>query len=192
MSRHDPPFDPRIDGMGTPAYVTQAFIESDRSTLRIAQIEVQNGQTDLAGEDLDLQHDPAADTAAARPGRNERAGQGSAEGLRFVVPRRPADLCRAGDNAVETPGDEPALRNEQHAFPIILQHLPRWRLEPTKPAAFDDRVFGRLAEIVEIGAGIPGHPLDRDCRARALLLGHGHHRKKFPISRSPASWLFSG
>src|ERR1700751_4248043 len=140
MSRHDPPFDSRIDGMGAPAYVTQAFIESDRCTLRIAQIEVQNGQSDLAGEVLDLQHDPAAATAAARPGRNERAGQGSAEGLRLVVARPPAELRGAGDNAVQTPGDEPALGNEQHAFPIILQPLPRWRLEPTKPAAFDNCV----------------------------------------------------
>jgi hypothetical protein len=37
---HDPPFDPRIGGMGAPADVTQALIESDRGALRIPEIEV--------------------------------------------------------------------------------------------------------------------------------------------------------
>src|SRR5271169_1075263 len=192
MPPHDPPFDPGIDGMGAPAYVPQTLVESDRGALGVAEIEVQNSQTDLAGEALDLQHDSATDTAAARPGRDERAGQGSGKGLRLVVARRPAELRRAGDNPVETPDHEPAVGNKQHALPIILQHLPWWGLEPTKPAAFGDCIFGRLAEIVEIGAGVPGHPFDRDRRAGAWLLGHGRHRKKFPISRSPASWLFSG
>src|SRR5271166_5137754 len=89
MPRHDPPFDPSIDGMGAPAYVAQTLVESDRGALGVAQIEVQNSQTDLAGEILDLQHDSAADTAAACPGCHERAGQGSGKDLRLVVARRP-------------------------------------------------------------------------------------------------------
>ena len=128
MPRDDPAFDLRIDGMDAPADVAQALVEPDRGTLGVAQIEVQDRQTDLSGEALDLQHDAATDAAAARPGRDKGAGQGSGEGLRLIVARRPAELRRAGDDAVEPTDDEPALGNQQHAFPIILQHLPRRRL----------------------------------------------------------------
>src|SRR5271165_6997932 len=178
--------------MRAPADVAQTLIQPDRCALRVAQIEVEDGESDLLGETLDLYHDLAAETAAARPGCHEGAGQGSGKGLCLVVARRPAELCRAGDHAIEAAGDEPALGDEQHAFPIALQHLPRWRLEPAEPAAFGDRALGRLAEIVEIGAGIAGHPLDRDRRTGNSPIAHGRHRKKFPISRSPAAWLFSG
>ena len=164
VTRHDPVFDPGIDGMGAPAGVAQALVESDRGPLRVAKIEVENRQTELTGKVLDLEHDATADAAAARPGRDECTRHGAGEGLRLIVARRPAELRRAGDDAVETAGNEPAVGNEQHALPIILQHLPRRRLQPAEPAALGDGTLRRLAEIVEIGSRIPGHPFDRDRR----------------------------
>ena len=82
------------------------------------------------------------------------------------------ELRRAGDDPVEPADDEPPLGHQQHALPVILQHLARRRLEPAEAAALDDRRLGRLAEIVEIGAGALRQPLDRDLgrrRFRSLM-----------------------
>ena len=54
MPRHDPFFDPRIDGMGAPANISQALVEPDRRALRVAQIEVKDRQADFAGEPFAL------------------------------------------------------------------------------------------------------------------------------------------
>src|SRR5438128_3189559 len=191
MPRHDPALDLCVNRVGAPAPITQALVEPDGRTLGVAKIEVENRQAELSGQLLDLAHDAAAEPAAARPRRNKGAGQGPGEGLRLVVARRPAQLRRAGDDAVEPADDEPALGDEQHAFPIILEHLSRRRLQPAKPAALGDRALGGLAEVVEVGAREFGQSIDRDGSGSSHI-AHGRQRKKFLISRSPASWLFSG
>ena len=192
VAGHDPAVDPRIDRVGAPAAIAEAFIKRNRRALGVAQIEVEHRQPQFAGKTLDLDDDAAAETVAARPGRDEGAGENPGEGLRLVVARRPAQLRRAGDDPVETADHEPALGHQEHALPVILQHLARRRLEPAEPAALGDGALGRLAQIVELVARIAGQPLDRDRRIGALPAAHGRHPRKLPIMRSPASWLFSG
>ena len=103
------------------------------------------------------------------------------------------ELRRAGDDAVEPADDEPALGDQQHALPVILQHLPRRRLEPAETAALGDGALGRLAQIVEIGAGILGQALDRDALPDSLRISlMDASAESCAISRSPAIWLFSG
>ena len=151
MPRYDPAIDLRVNRVRAPAPVAQILVKPDRRALGIAKVEIEDRQADLPGELLDLAHDVAAKSAAARPRRDKGAGQGSGKGLRLVVARRPAQLRRAGDDAVEPADDEPALGDEQHALPIILEHLPRRRLQPAEPAAFGNGALGGLAEVVEIG-----------------------------------------
>src|SRR5215472_16507628 len=191
MPRNDPALDLSVGRVSAPASVAHVLVESDGGTLGIAEIEIEDRQAELPREALDLAHNPAAQSATARPGRDKGAGQGSGEGLRFIVARRPAQLRRAGNDAVEPADDEPALGDEQHALPIILEHLPRRRLQPAKPATLGNGALGGLAEIVEIRAGKLGQPIDRDCSGSSHV-AHGRQRKKFPINRSPDSWLFSG
>src|SRR5205823_3703953 len=102
---------------------------------------------------------------------------------------------RAGDDAVQAADDKTPLGHQEHALPVIFQHLAGRRREPAKPAALDDRALGRLAQIVEIAAGILREAADRDPPGRsadAAALAHGRHSRKLAISRSPAIWLFSG
>src|SRR5215468_10060221 len=99
--------------MGAPAGVAQTLVEPDRGPLRVAKIEVENRQAEFMGKVLDFEHDSAADAATARPGCHKCTCHGAGEGLRLIIPRRPAELRRAGDDAVETTGNEPAVRNEQ-------------------------------------------------------------------------------
>ena len=192
MARHDPALDPRIDGVGAPAAIAEALIEPDRRQLGVAQVEIENRQPQFPREPLDLAHDGPAQTVAARPGRHERAGHGAGKSLRLVVARGAAQLRRAGDDPVEAADHQPALGDQQHALPIIFEDLTRRRLEPAEPATLGNGALGRLAEIVEIVAGIAGKPLDRDRRRGVRPAAHGRHRRKLPISRSPACWLFSG
>ena len=192
MARNDAVFDPRIDRMGAPAPIAEAFIQPDRRLLGIAQIEVQHGKPQFAGEPFDFQHDVAAETMAARPRRHKGAGQCPGKGLGLVVARRAAQLRRPGDDAVEAADHHPTLRDQQHALPIVFENLARRRLEPAKPAALDNRTLGRLAQIIEIGARILGQPFDIDPGPDILPVAHGFHRRKLPISCNPAAWLFSG
>src|SRR6185437_1663961 len=128
---------------------------------------------------------------AARPGRDKGGGQRAGEGLGLVVARRAGKLHRSRDDLVEPPDDEPLLRDQQHAFPVGFENVARRRLEPAEPAAFADRALGRVAQIVEIGAGVFGQQLDPDI-ALGDPLAHGRHPRKLAIRRSPAAWLFSG
>ncbi len=98
-------------------------------------------------------------------------------------------MPQASDDPVEPADDKAALGHQKHTLPVIFQHLARRHLEPAKAAALQNRAFGRLAQIVEIGTGILGEALDREPSGRS---GHGRHRRKLAISRSPAIWLFSG
>src|SRR5215471_6199480 len=191
MPRHDPALDLRVDRVCAPPPVPQILIKADRRALGIAQVEIEDRQAEFPGETLDFAHYAAAETASARPGSDEGAGQGSRERLRLVVARCPAELRRAGDDTVEPADDEPALGNEQHALPVIFQYLPRRWPQPTKAAALSDGTLGSLAEIVEIGARELGQPIEGDGPG-SLQIVHGRQRRKFPINRSPASWLFSG
>src|SRR4051794_35690939 len=98
MAGNDAPLDLGIAGMGAPAPVAETFVKPDRGTLGVAQIEVENDQPELAGEPFELDYDAAADAAAARPGRDKGAGDGTGESLRLVVARRARQLRRAGDD----------------------------------------------------------------------------------------------
>src|SRR5689334_2001678 len=71
MPRHDAPFDLGIARVRAPAVVPEAFVEPDRGALRVAQVEVQHNQIQLARQRLDLGDDRVADAAPARPGRNK-------------------------------------------------------------------------------------------------------------------------
>src|SRR5579862_413623 len=195
MPEDDAALDPGVARVGAPTQVAKALVEPDRGALRIAQVEIEHDEAEFAAQPLDLRDDPPGDAAAARPGRDKGGRDGAGEGLRLVVARRPRQLHRAGDDPVEPADHQPPLRHQQHAFPIILQYLARRHLEPAKAAAFLDRALGRLAQIVEIGAGILRQVLDRDLAGRpgyASLAAHGRHARKLAISRSPAIWLFSG
>src|SRR5580658_7524750 len=150
VTRHDPAFDLRVDRVGAPAAIPQTLIEADRSLLRVAQIEVEDGQPQFPAEPLNLQHDAAAEAVAAGPRRHERARQGTGEGLRFVVARGAAELRRAGHDPLQAADDEPALRYQQHALPIIFQDLTRRRLQPAESPTLGDSALGRLAKILEI------------------------------------------
>ena len=108
MPGDDPALDLCINWVGAPASVAHVLVESDSGTLSIAEIEIEDRQAELSREVLDLTHNPAAQAATTRPGRDKGAGQGSGEGLRFIVARRPAQLRRAGNDAVEPADDEPA------------------------------------------------------------------------------------
>ena len=191
--------------MRAPAAITQAFVQRDRGALRVAQVQVQHDEPELARQRLELGDDRMADAAPARPRRDKSGRDGAGESLRLVVARRPRQLHRAGDDAVEPSDDNLPFRYQQHALPVILQHLTRRHLDPAETAAFDDGALGCLAQIVEIGAGILRQALDGDAPGRpdcrvlmdALIDAswtppHGRHRRKFAISRSPAIWLFSG
>ena len=152
--------------MRAPAAIAEAFVEPDRGALRVAQIEVQHDQPQFARQHLDLGDDCVTDAAAARPRRDKSGGDGAGESLRLVVARRARKLHRAGDDAVEPADDELSLRDQQYALPVILQHLTRRHLDPAETAAFEDRALGRLAQIVEIGAGILRQALDGDAPGR--------------------------
>src|ERR1700744_3506959 len=98
MTGHQAPIDARIGRMRAPTAVIQALIEADRRALRIAQVEVEDRDAELAREKLDLVHDAVAEPVPARPGCHKGAGQGAGKGLRLVVARRAAELRRAGDD----------------------------------------------------------------------------------------------
>ena len=106
MPRHDAALDHGIARVRTPAAIAETFVEPDRGALRVAQIEVQNDKPQLARQRLDFANDRVADAAPARPGGHESAGDGAGEGLCLVVARRPRELHRPGDDAVESPDDE--------------------------------------------------------------------------------------
>src|SRR5689334_8453574 len=124
MPSYDPAVDLRVSRVRAPAPVPKILVEPDRRALGFAQIEIEDREAEFPSELLDLADDAATEPAAARPWRDKGAGQGPGEGLRLVVARRPAQLRRSGDDAVEPADNEPALGNQQHAFPIIFQHLP--------------------------------------------------------------------
>src|SRR5438270_12506910 len=183
--------DQRVERVRAVAVVTQGLVKMDRRTLGVAQVEIEHQESLFARQLLDLQDDAAADPVTARPGRDKGAGHSAGHRLRLVVARRAGQLGRTADHSVEPADDEAALGDQQHALPVVLQQLARGRLEPAEAAALDNGAFGRLAEVVEIGAGIAGQALDPHL-AEHLRLAHGRHRKKLAISRSPACWLFSG
>src|SRR4051794_3991933 len=130
MPRHDAPLDLGIARVRAPAAIAEALVEPDRGALRVAQIQVQHDQTQLARQHLDLGDNGVADAAAARPRRDKSGGDGAGESLRLVAARRPRELHRSGDDAVEPPGDELSLGDQQYALPVVLQHLPRRHLDP--------------------------------------------------------------
>ena len=185
MPGYELALDQGVEGVGAPAPVAQRLVKMDRRPLGVAQVEIEDQEAELAGQLLDLADDAAADPVAARPGRDKGAGHGAGHRLRLIVARRARQLGRAADHAVEPADDEASLRDQEHALPVIFQHLARRRLEPAETAALDDGALGRLAKIVEIGAGISGQALDFDL-AEHLRFAHGRHRKKLAIRRSPA------
>src|SRR6266704_3082760 len=109
MPRDDAPLDLGIARVDPPALVAEAFVEPDRGALGVAQVEVEDRETELAGQPLEIDEDAAPDPAAARPGRDEEGADRAGEGLRLVVARRARQLHRAGDNPVEPADDEAPL-----------------------------------------------------------------------------------
>ena len=126
---------------------------------------------------------------AARPWRQKIAGKLGGKGLRLVVTRRRNELNRAAHGAVEPGDEELALGHQQHAVPVILQHLARRRLDPAEAAAVLDRGDRGLAQIFQIAAVEGLDPLDR---GGGRIGAHGRQRRKLAISRKPVAWLFSG
>jgi hypothetical protein len=108
---------------------------------------------------------------AARPRRDEVRRQRRGRALRFVVARRAHELRRAGDGAVEPADEQLALRHEQHALPVALEIRARGRLEPTEPAAGEDRRLGRVAQVGEVAALELVEALDGDARCVHGLTG---------------------
>src|SRR4051812_6897183 len=109
MPRHDAALDHGIARVRTPAAIAETFVEPDRGALRVAQIEVQHDQPQLARQRLDFAYDRMTDAAPARPRRDKSRGHGAGERLRLVVARRPRELHRPGDDAVEPSDDDLAL-----------------------------------------------------------------------------------
>src|SRR5205823_4594790 len=70
MSGNDPPFDLGVARVGAPAAIAEALVEPDRGLLGIAQIEVQDGEAEVARLALELADEFLADAAAAPPGRD--------------------------------------------------------------------------------------------------------------------------
>jgi len=65
MPGDDAPLDLRIARVDAPALVAEAFVEPDRGALGVAQIEVEDDETEFAGEALDFNEGAAAYAAAA-------------------------------------------------------------------------------------------------------------------------------
>ena len=128
MAGHELALDQRVKRVAAPAAVAERLIEMGRRALGIAQVEIEDEETELARQLLDFADDAATDAVAARPRRDKSARDGAGHRLRLVVARRPRQLRRTADDAVETADDEAALRYEQHALPVILQELARRRL----------------------------------------------------------------
>src|SRR5437868_5442694 len=128
MTGHELALDQRVKRVAAPAAVAKRLIEMDRRALGVAQVEIEHEQPEFARQLLDFADDAAADAVAARPRRDKSARDGAGHRLRLVVARRPRQLRRTADDAIETADDEAALRYEQHALPVILQELARRRL----------------------------------------------------------------
>ena len=143
--------------MGAPAAIAQALIERDCRALGVAQVEIEHGEPQFAGE-------PTRSPGRCRArGRRPRA-QGATKALVSVPANACASLLRGARLSCAEPAMMPSRRpttsrrsgTSSTPSPIIFQHLARRRLQPAKPAALGDGALGRLAEIVEISAGKSG------------------------------------
>src|SRR5437764_1021236 len=80
--------DERIKRVSAPAAVAERLVKMDGGPLRVAQVEIEDEQAELARQLLNLADDAAADAVAARPGRGKGARHRSCPRLRLVVARR--------------------------------------------------------------------------------------------------------
>src|SRR5207248_11229413 len=119
MAGHELALDQRVKRVAAPAAVAERLIEMDRRALGVAQVEIEDEETELARQLLDFADDAAADAVAARPGRDKGARYGAGHRLRLVVARRPRYLRRAPDDGVEAADDEAALGQQAHDRPGI-------------------------------------------------------------------------
>src|SRR5690242_14593865 len=116
--------------MRAPADITSALVELDRRGLGVADVEVQNLDSEPPCRLLDAGDETPREAVAARPRRDERAHELRAEGLRLVVPRLADELRRAADDTVEPPDEEQPPRHQQHALPVFLEDIATWFLDP--------------------------------------------------------------
>ena len=72
MPRHDAALDLGIARVGAPAAIAEALVEPDRGALRVAQIEVEHDQPELARQTLDLADDARGRCRGRAPTARQR------------------------------------------------------------------------------------------------------------------------